>query len=236
MPLTACENQHRAGNQNKKTLHAGGIKGPTATGISGGCQGRKLDRRHLRRGQPQRRGGRLADANRADTPLQPRRGFLLNIANTFLYSGTRRVKSQALIVGPITAPPRASGILLVEDEPMVRRIATEILEWEGWTVYEARDSVEALAQMEKVHPKILMMLTDVLMPGPMDGIELGLRLQASYPNLQVLYTSALARPALERRGLLNEGVNFIAKPFDAQQLTQAVRKAVARGVPPVKVC
>lgn len=113
-------------------------------------------------------------------------------------------------------------ILLVEDEPPLRQLAKSILERDGYRVVEAASGPEALSVWKDFSNRIDMLLTDMVMPGGMTGRELARRLQAQNPSLKVLYTSGYSLDFVESDLLLREGVNFLAKPYGATSLTQAV--------------
>ena len=101
-------------------------------------------------------------------------------------------------------PPRGDEIvLLVEDEPAVRRLVRVMLEQAGYTVREACDGDEALTLAE-TGVEIDLLLTDVLMPG-MSGRVLAERLQALLPDMRVLFTSGYDAGELAAHGGLDGG-------------------------------
>jgi CheY-like chemotaxis protein len=114
-------------------------------------------------------------------------------------------------------------ILLVEDEEVVRSLAREVLESCGYSVTEARNGVEALEIINSGELKIDMLMTDVVMP-EMGGRELAEKLGGLYPNLKILFTSGYTDTAATRHGLLEEGANFLPKPFTFNDLAQKVRE------------
>jgi two-component system, cell cycle sensor histidine kinase and response regulator CckA len=127
---------------------------------------------------------------------------------------------------PVREPSRARGgsetILVVEDEPKVREIIVRTLRSAGYRVLEAASGAEAVDR-ERLEPApIHLLLTDVVMPG-LDGREAAERILASRPRTRVLYVSGYTRDAISRRGVLDEGVSFLAKPFKPDQLLQRVR-------------
>jgi two-component system cell cycle sensor histidine kinase/response regulator CckA len=123
------------------------------------------------------------------------------------------------------APERqrsSETILLVEDEPAVRRLARRALEAQGFRILEAGSGAEALT-LSKAHADELdMLLTDVVMP-QMSGVELAGRLTASDPGLRVLYMSGYTEDALGQRGVLSPETAFLSKPFTPAVLVEAVR-------------
>lgn len=112
-------------------------------------------------------------------------------------------------------------ILLVEDEKMVRNIVCEALETFGYTVLEAQDTGDAL-RMAADSGKIHLLLTDVIMPD-MNGRELYLEIAALQPSINVLFMSGYTDDVIADHGILEEGVNFLQKPFSVRNLIQKVR-------------
>jgi len=129
----------------------------------------------------------------------------------------------------ILGPParNCETILLAEDATQVRKMAKKILEMQGYTVLDAPDAESALRiAAEYEETPIHLLLTDVVLPMT-DGKTLGNRLQALWPELKVLYTSGHPRELLNRLGVSEDQVNFLAKPFSAKGLLRAVRRALA---------
>jgi two-component system cell cycle sensor histidine kinase/response regulator CckA len=124
-----------------------------------------------------------------------------------------------------TVPAGTGTILLVEDDEMVRKMTTEMLEKIGYTVIPTGDPAEArrLCEDDKVHIDLLM--TDVIMPG-MSGKDLRDRIEAKRPEIKVLFMSGYTSNAIVTRGVLEEGVNFVQKPFSMSELARNVRNAI----------
>ncbi|HZI43184.1 MAG TPA: ATP-binding protein [Gemmatimonadaceae bacterium] len=117
-------------------------------------------------------------------------------------------------------------ILLVEDEPNVRRIARRILERNGYTVLEASNGVEALRVMERRQEPIALVLTDLVMP-EMGGRELASRLRIVSPTSRVLFMSGYTEDAVLRQSVMEPGSVFLDKPFTFETLIRKVREALA---------
>jgi len=125
-----------------------------------------------------------------------------------------------------TAPqlPRGSEtIILVEDEASLRELIRECLEATGYAVLEARHGVEALEICERHEGPIHLLVTDVVMP-QMSGRELGERVRALRPDIQVLYMSGYTDDAVVLHGVLAEDMAFLQKPFTAEALARKVRE------------
>ncbi|TCD47619.1 ATP-binding protein [Chlorobium sp. N1] len=115
------------------------------------------------------------------------------------------------------------NILLVEDEPNICKLLTDLLQGRGYTVAAAANAEEALALSM---PRIDLLLTDVVLPG-MNGVELCGRMQQRDPAMQCLFMSGYAPESIEKKGVLKEGVNFIRKPFGIRELVAAVVGMIA---------
>jgi CheY-like chemotaxis protein len=116
-------------------------------------------------------------------------------------------------------------VLVVEDQPEVRRLTMVILERMGYRLLEARDGAEALALLQSARAPIDLMITDVVMPG-MNGRELATRAVELLPKLKVLYISGYTADAIGRQGVLDPGVAYLPKPFTATQLSAKIREVL----------
>ncbi|HEU4385132.1 MAG TPA: response regulator [Anaeromyxobacteraceae bacterium] len=125
------------------------------------------------------------------------------------------------------APPRggSESILLVEDDPLVRRMAMKALRTQGYDVVACGDGAEALTALAERAAPIALVITDVVMPH-MDGRELSERLAAASPGLKVLFTSGYAEEVVATRGVLPAGIQFIAKPYTPDELAGKVREVL----------
>jgi CheY-like chemotaxis protein len=117
-------------------------------------------------------------------------------------------------------------VLLVEDEEMVRGMARQVLEMNGYHVLEASHGKEALRICDQHKGRIDLMVTDVVMP-QMGGQELAECLASSRPETRVLFVSGYTDDAIVHHGVLNEGVNFLQKPFTPDALAHKVREVLS---------
>jgi CheY-like chemotaxis protein len=117
-------------------------------------------------------------------------------------------------------------ILLVEDESALRASVRTSLSQLGYRVLEAVNGVEALDIWKRHHDEIKLLLTDLVMPGGMTGVDLAGRLLLENPKLKVIYTSGYSAEVAGKNLPLEEGVNFLNKPYAAQHLAQAVRNCL----------
>jgi len=120
-----------------------------------------------------------------------------------------------------------STILLVEDESAVRHFAATVLAQSGYTVLQAADGTEAMELAEQYHHPIHLLFTDVVMPG-LSGRDLARRFSALHSESKVLLTSGYSE-ALAANDSLDPGINFLSKPFSAEQLTRVVDRILSGG-------
>ncbi|MDZ7721675.1 MAG: PAS domain S-box protein [candidate division KSB1 bacterium] len=121
--------------------------------------------------------------------------------------------------------PRGRGetILLVEDEKSLRVTCGLFLETLGYHVVVAETPAEAL-KLTAQHPgAIHLLLTDVVMPG-MDGRQLAKRITVAKPGVEVLFMSGYTSDVISRRGVIDEGMHFMSKPFTRDDLARKVRE------------
>lgn len=116
-------------------------------------------------------------------------------------------------------------ILLVEDNEHVRRLSRIILQHHGYTVLEAENGRQALTVLDSHEYPVQMLLTDVIMPG-MNGRELFAEAMKRRPGLKVLYMSGYTDNVIAHHGILNEGIQFIQKPFSSETLAAKIREVL----------
>ncbi len=112
-------------------------------------------------------------------------------------------------------------ILVVEDEPAVRELVSEILEMEGLTVLVAGNAEQAFQVSSEYDGTIDLLLSDVVLPGP-DGPEIAEELQRRRPGLPVLFMSGYAGDVIDHRGTLDRDGPLLEKPFTAKELTSRI--------------
>jgi PAS domain S-box-containing protein len=129
-----------------------------------------------------------------------------------------------------TRLPRAGGelVLIVEDEAQVRAIASRALSEAGYRVLEADNGERALDLLRRNGDRPALALVDVVIPG-MSGSDLAVELARVAPGVPVLFTSGYTDGEILRRGLLEPGVAFLAKPFSPEGLVRAVRERMEVG-------
>ena len=112
-------------------------------------------------------------------------------------------------------------VLVVEDEPAVRRFSVDALEELGYRVLEA-DGAEAALRLLDDHPEIVLLFTDVVMPN-VNGAKLAQEARRRRADLKVLFTTGYTRNAVVHNGVLDPGVEMISKPFTLDALAAKVR-------------
>jgi PAS domain S-box-containing protein len=121
--------------------------------------------------------------------------------------------------------PGSNTLLLVEDEAGIRELTSELLAGWGYEVLVARNGVEGLEIGEKYQGTIHLMLTDVVMPH-MNGRDLAHRLRQTRPEMKVIYMSGYTDNLVLQGGMVEEGSDFIQKPFNSETLARRVRAAL----------
>jgi CheY-like chemotaxis protein len=113
-------------------------------------------------------------------------------------------------------------ILLVEDDERVRLLSIASVRELGYTVLEADGAVKALRLLD-AHPEIALLFTDIVMPD-VNGRKLADEARRRRPKLKVLFTTGFTRNAIIHNGMLDRGVNFIAKPYNLVDLASKLRQ------------
>jgi CheY-like chemotaxis protein len=111
-------------------------------------------------------------------------------------------------------------VLVVEDETLVRMFMADFLDEAGFKVFEAVNADEALTVLE-ARPDVQAVVTDIEMPGSMNGIELAHEIRHRWPGIGVIVTSGRQRPGLND---LPEGVPFLAKPYLPETVVTVIWK------------
>jgi two-component system, cell cycle sensor histidine kinase and response regulator CckA len=120
-------------------------------------------------------------------------------------------------------PTGTETVLLVEDDETVLDLSKVILENLGYTVLAASTPRYAIHLVEDHPGDLHLLITDVVMP-EMNGRELAEQLRVIHPNLKCLYMSGYPADVIAHRGILDEGVDFIQKPFGSDDLAAKVRQ------------
>ncbi|BCG46611.1 Two-component system sensor histidine kinase [Citrifermentans bremense] len=116
-------------------------------------------------------------------------------------------------------------VLLVEDDPLVRKTTLDTLKEIGYQVIEAAGAEEAISICREKGTHVDLILTDVVMPG-MNGKEMVDAIEAFRPGLRVLFMSGYTKDLVAQRGVAEGGRHFIQKPFDIHALAGKLRETL----------
>jgi len=144
------------------------------------------------------------------------------------------VEGSAAIDVPLAFPTAASHpatVLLVEDEPMVRTVASHALADAGLTVIEAANGEQALERARAHEGPIDLLVTDVVM-ARMGGPELARSLKGDRPEVRVLFVSGYSREVEVPPADIVAGIDFLEKPFTPKSLVDRVSRLLAAGPRP----
>ena len=132
------------------------------------------------------------------------------------------------IAGGATRPAVVGSVLLVEDDDEVATLVTEMLQELGYRVTRAASAESALGALANDR-HVDLVLSDIMMPGAMNGLGLVKELKARRPGLPVLLTSGYAGAVID--SAQDENIGVLRKPYDINELDTALREAVERQVP-----
>ncbi|WP_051328299.1 PAS domain S-box protein [Desulfatirhabdium butyrativorans] len=114
-------------------------------------------------------------------------------------------------------------VLIVEDEEIILNLGKQILEHFGYKVFAAKSPGEAIALVQSDAGPIDLLVTDVVMP-EMNGKQLKACVKAYHPGIKVLFMSGYTSNVIQQKGILDEGIQFIQKPFSVRDFAEKVRK------------
>jgi len=125
-------------------------------------------------------------------------------------------------------PPRGQGetVLLVEDEAVILDVGREILEKLGYNVLAAATPKEALRQVAARDDEIKLLITDVVMP-EMNGRDLAEKIRQMKPGLKCLFVSGYTSDVIAHHNVLDDGIQFLQKPFSINELAAKVHQVIA---------
>lgn len=118
-------------------------------------------------------------------------------------------------------------VLIVDDEPLIRRVLRQTLEIADYTVLEASDGVEAIAMLEAHEHRVAAVVSDITMPR-MDGLVLAERLATAHPAVPVVLASGMHVAATIPHPIASRITAFIEKPYSRETVLDAVAAAISR--------
>jgi signal transduction histidine kinase len=153
----------------------------------------------------------------------------VNVGTTFtLYFpvSSEPVQKPSEPLEPTTQSAGTETILLAEDEPALREMVEEILRLQGYRVLTAASGPAALEVWHREERRIDLLLTDMVMPGGMMGTDVAAELRRANPDLKVIFTTGYSPGVGGTRHALEEGVNFLPKPYSPNKLADIIRKCL----------
>jgi two-component system cell cycle sensor histidine kinase/response regulator CckA len=129
---------------------------------------------------------------------------------------------------PVTVVGGTETILLVEDERPVRELVARVLQKHGYKILTASTGDEAVEVWNNRNCEIHLLLTDLIMPGNMNGRELAEKICAEHPGIKVVFTSGYSADIVGRDFKLEPEINFLQKPYHPQTLALTVRRCLDR--------
>ena len=127
------------------------------------------------------------------------------------------------------AYPSAPYALVVDDDGLIRMNAMDMLEDAGFRTFEASDGDKAVALLAREHAAVVLLFTDVQMPGTRDGFAVARETARRWPHISIVVASGQAQPG---PGDLPEGACFIGKPFTAEMVHDHLRDILPDGQKP----
>jgi PAS domain S-box-containing protein len=147
-----------------------------------------------------------------------------------------RVGAEQPAAAPVSiaapAPRGRETIMVVEDEAGVRALVIKLLKDLGYRVLQAQSGPHALDVWRQQGDEVQLLITDIVMPDGMNGVELAERLRRNRPTLKVIYTSGYLAD-LSREDIARHSDAYIAKPFSLMELARLVRRTLDGGEPAV---
>jgi PAS domain S-box-containing protein len=145
-----------------------------------------------------------------------------------VYLPARRDAAPASTAAAPTAVARGNAtVLVVEDEPLVRQMVSQALERLGHRVLSETNGPDALRRWAEARDGVDLVITDMVMPGGISGVQLVERMRESNPDVPAIVMSGYSRRLAS--DVLPEGIDFLAKPFSVAVLSKAVEGALGRG-------
>ena len=123
------------------------------------------------------------------------------------------------------SPGGGETVMVIEDDEAVRTLTCAILARCGYRVIESKSAMDAIEQSNRTEGPLDLVLTDVIMPD-MKGPEVYHRIHERHPRAKVLYMSGYTDEVIVHKGILNEGVQFIQKPFTLQSFSNKIKKVL----------
>ncbi|MDF1755511.1 MAG: PAS domain-containing protein [Verrucomicrobiales bacterium] len=157
----------------------------------------------------------------------------IGTGSTFTVSFPESKVSDIYIDEGSSKPSETQGtetILFAEDETPIRRMICLLLERSGYRVIDAENAASALELWKNHKNEVDLLLTDIMMPGELSGLDLATRLQTESPDLKVVFISGYSPEIAGQDLLLQEGQNFVQKPASNRFVLSTVRQTLDREI------
>jgi PAS domain S-box-containing protein len=127
----------------------------------------------------------------------------------------------------VTGTGDGETVLIIDDEPSIRMLVVEVLEEAGYAAIEAPDGASGLRALQS-DVRIDLLVTDVGLPGGMNGRQVADAARAIRPELKVLFITGFAENAVVGNGHLDKGMEVLTKPFEMSELANKIRDLIER--------
>ncbi len=116
-------------------------------------------------------------------------------------------------------------ILIVDDDISIRQLIIETLKPQGYNCLQAASGKDAMNELRKYRGEVHLLLTDVVMPG-MNGKALAEKIREEWPEMKLIFMSGYTENIIAHHGVLEQGINYIAKPITPVTLTKKIRSVL----------
>jgi two-component system, cell cycle sensor histidine kinase and response regulator CckA len=146
--------------------------------------------------------------------------------SVFLPSTERPIEREPAPTFAASADDGNHTIFVVEDDAAVRSLVVEVLQSFNYNVIEAESGDMAISIWPNIRHKVDLLLTDMVMPGKANGLDVARHCQGDKPELNVIYTSGYSSELFDSNVNLQEGVNYLPKPYLSGKLTEIIQRAL----------
>ncbi len=153
--------------------------------------------------------------------------------HVFLPATDREAETTVTSGSPPAADTGDHTIFVVEDDPAVRTLVVEVLQSFNFRVIEAESGDAAIAKWPEIRDIVDLLLTDMVMPGKTSGLEVARFCTDTKPGLRVIYTSGYSSELFGSNVALQEGINYLPKPYLCGKLTTIIRRGLEIGTEPL---
>jgi CheY-like chemotaxis protein len=144
------------------------------------------------------------------------------------YTGRAEVRDEDQEAASEAPPGHGESVLVIDDEAVVRMLIVDVLRESGYTALEAADGPSGLTILQS-GARIDLLITDVGLPGGLNGRQVADAARVARPELKVLFVTGYAENAVVGNGHLDHGMEVITKPFSTSALAARVRDLIDRG-------